>query len=56
MTEMSLFQSRNRNTDILNTHLDMGWGAGKGKVGGIERLGLTYIPYHVKQKVSGKLL
>ena len=36
------FQGRNRNVDIENGHVDRGR---EGKVGRIERLGLTYIHY-----------
>ena len=38
-------QVRNRVTDIGKRHVDKGWGAGW-----LGRLGLTYVPYHVRSR------
>ena len=38
-------QVRNRVTDIGNRQVDKGWGAGW-----LGRLGLTYVPYHVRNR------
>ena len=44
MVRWTYFQGKNRDPDVENEHMDTG---GKGRVGQIERVALTYIHYHV---------
>ena len=46
MVLMNYLQGRDRNTDIENEHVDVGW-CGHGRVDQIGRIESTYIHFHV---------